>query len=290
MAEFRIGIAGWTYPPWRGVFYPEKWPQKRELEYASHKVNSIEINGTFYALQRPESFKAWEETTPEGFVFSVKGPRFITHIRRLKDAEGALANFFASGVLRLGKKLGPILWQLPPNFRYERERIESFFKQLPRDMGAAAALARKHETRMKGRAWTRASAEGRLRHAMEVRHESFENEEFIGLLREYDVGLVIADTAGKWPFMEDVTSDFVYVRLHGDEKLYASGYADEALKLWARKMKAWARGSVPKGSKLVGPGKGATSKRRDVYVYFDNDVKVHAPFDAMKLAGYVIKL
>ena len=229
MANYRIGIAGWTYPPWRGVFYPEKWPQKRELEYASHTVNSIEINGTFYALQRPESFKAWAEVTPEGFVFSVKAPRFITHIRRLKDIEGPLANFFASGVLRLGKKLGPILWQLPPNFRYERERIEGFFKLLPRDTQAAAALGRKHDEKLKGRAWTRVEGDAPLRHAMEVRHESFENEEFIALLRKYDVGLVIADTAGKWPFMEDLTSDFVYVRLHGDEELYASGYTDAAL-------------------------------------------------------------
>jgi uncharacterized protein YecE (DUF72 family) len=287
MANFRIGISGWTYAPWRGVFYPEKWPHKRELEYASRKINSIEINGTFYSLQRPESFKAWEETTPEDFVFSIKGGRFITHIRRLKDVEGPLANFFASGLLRLGKKLGPILWQLPPNFRYDRERLETFFKQLPRNTRAAAALARKHDQKTKGRAWTRAEGRAPIRHAMEVRHESFENEEFIKLLRQHNIALVIADTAGKWPFMEDVTSDFVYVRLHGDEELYASGYTNTALKEWARKMKAWARGSVPRGSKLAGPRRSAGKNRRDIYVYFDNDVKVHAPFDAMKLAGYL---
>jgi uncharacterized protein YecE (DUF72 family) len=284
MAMARIGISGWTYPPWRGVFYPEKWAQKRELEFASRQVNSIEINGTFYSLQRPSSFKAWAEATPGDFVFSVKGGRYITHVRRLKDAEGALANFFASGVLRLGDKLGPFLWQLPPNFKYDRERLEGFFKLLPRDMRAAARLARKHEPRMKGRVWMRPEENRRLRHAMEVRHASFENAEFIALLREYDVGLVIADTAGKWPFMEDVTSDFVYLRLHGDEKLYESGYTDEALKTWERKIRAWAAGKTPADAKLAGPKKGAGKGKRDVFVYFDNDVKVHAPFDAMKLA------
>jgi uncharacterized protein YecE (DUF72 family) len=285
MATFRVGISGWTYPPWRGVFYPEKWPQKRELEYASRKVNSIEINGTFYSLQRPESFKAWREATPEDFVFSVKGGRFITHIRRLKDVQGPLANFFASGILRLKEKLGPILWQLPPTFRYDRERVEGFFRQLPKDARAAAALARRHEPRLEGRAWTRAEGGRRpLRHAMEVRHASFENEEFIALLRQYNIGLVVADTAGKWPFMEDVTSDFVYVRLHGDEKLYVSGYTDAALNSWSRKMRSWAKGGTPRAAKLAGPRRAAKKGARDVFVYFDNDVKVHAPFDAMKLA------
>jgi uncharacterized protein YecE (DUF72 family) len=284
MATYRVGISGWTYPPWRGVFYPEKWPHKRELEYASRKVNSIEINGTFYSLQRPESFQAWADATPEGFVFTVKGGRFITHIRRLKEVESPLANFFASGILKLKEKLGPILWQLPPSFKYDRERLESFFRQLPKDTRAAAALARRHDDRMKGRAWTRSESRRPLRHALEVRHVSFENEEFILLLREYNIGLVVADTAGKWPFMEDVTSDFVYVRLHGDEKLYVSGYTDAALKTWARKIRAWAKGSIPAGSKLAGSRPRAQKARRDVFVYFDNDVKVHAPFDAMKLA------
>ncbi len=284
MGELRIGIAGWTYPPWRGVFYPDKWAQKRELEYASRQVNSIEINGTFYSLQRPESFHAWREATPEGFLFSVKGPRFITHMRRLQNAHGPLANFFASGVLRLKEKLGPILWQLPPTFRYDRERIEEFFRLLPRDTKAAAALAKKHEKRMSGRSWMRVEGRRPVRHAMEVRHESFENEEFIELLQAHDVALVVADTAGKWPFMEDVTSDFVYLRLHGDKKLYESGYTDGALKTWTRKVQAWARGSTPSGAKLLARRAPSRKAGRDVFVYFDNDVKVHAPFDAMKLA------
>jgi uncharacterized protein YecE (DUF72 family) len=284
MADFRIGISGWTYPPWRGVFYPEKWPQKRELEYASRQVNSIEINGTFYSLQRPESFHAWHEATPDDFVFSVKGPRFITHIRRLKDAEAPLANFFASGVLRLAEKLGPILWQLPPNFQYDREKMETFFNQLPRDTDAAASLARRHDKRLNGRVWLRAEARMPLRHALEVRHASFENDGLIKLLRAHDIALVIADTAGKWPFMEDVTSDFVYLRLHGDEKLYVSGYTDDALKSWTRKIRSWSKGATPTGAKLLGPRPSPRKAGRDIFVYFDNDVKVHAPFDAMKLA------
>ena len=284
MATFRIGISGWTYPPWRNVFYPGKWPQKRELEYASRKVNSIEINGTFYSLQRPDSFMAWEETTPDDFVFSVKGGRFITHIRRLNDVAAPLANFFASGVLALRRKLGPILWQLPPNFRYDAARIETFLKLLPRDAEAAAALARKHDRRLSGRSWMRIQENHPLRHAMEVRHDSFENEEFIALLREHHVALVIADTAGKWPFMEDITSDFVYIRLHGEEELYASGYTDDALKTWAAKIRSWSRGSTPKGARLTAPRPKAKKAGHDIFVYFDNDVKVHAPFDAMKLA------
>jgi uncharacterized protein YecE (DUF72 family) len=284
MSEVHIGISGWTYPPWRDVFYPKKWPHKRELEYASRKVDSIEINGTFYSLQRPESFQAWEQATPAGFVFAVKGGRFITHIRRLKDVETPLANFFASGVLRLREKLGPILWQLPPNFRYDRARLEIFFRLLPRDTRAADVLAGRHDRGPKAQAWSRAEGRRPLRHAMEVRHSSFENEEFITLLRKYDIGLVVADTAGKWPFMEDVTSDFVYVRLHGDEKLYVSGYTDAAIRTWARKIRAWAKGKMPADAKVVGSRPGAGKGGRDVFVYFDNDVKVHAPFDAMKLA------
>jgi uncharacterized protein YecE (DUF72 family) len=283
--RLRIGISGWTYPPWRGgTFYPEGWAQKRELEYASRQVNSIEINGTFYSLQRPKSFHAWHEATPGDFMFSVKGPRFITHLKRLKDAEAPLANFFGSGVLRLAEKLGPMLWQLPPSFVYKRETLEAFFKLLPHDTRAAAALARRHDEHLAGRAWTETDAERPVRHAMEVRHASFENPEFIALLRDYGVALVVADTAGKWPVMEDATADFVYVRLHGDEELYVSGYTDAALANWERKIRAWADGGSPPKAKLAGPPMVERSGPRDVFVYFDNDVKVRSPYDAMTLA------
>ncbi len=285
----RAGISGWTYPPWRnGTFYPKKLPHSQELAHASRQVRTIEINGTFYSLQRPESFAHWYEATPAGFVFSVKGGRFITHIRRLRDVEEPLANFFASGVLALKQKLGPILWQLPPSFRYDKERLETFFELLPHTIEAAARLAARHDAHLKHAApVSSGSSRRRLRHALEVRHDSFVNEEFIALLRKHRVALVVADTAGKWPFMEDVTSDFVYLRLHGDKKLYASGYTPAALKKWAAKVKAWARGTTPAASKLIAPKARERKSGRDVFVYFDNDVKVHAPFDAMALAKKV---
>ena len=281
----RIGISGWNYPPWRGgTFYPKGWPQKRELEYASRQVSSIEINGTFYSLQRPESFRAWYEATPENFVFAVKGGRFITHRKRLKDVRTPLANFFASGLLRLEEKLGPILWQLPPNFRYDRDRLVAFFSLLPRDSRHAASLARKHDERLRGRSWTRTAENRPLRHALEVRHPSFENPDFIALLRAHDIAIVVADTAGKWPLIEDTTSTFVYVRLHGDEELYVSGYTPQALERWARKIAAWSSGRTPATTRLLAR-RPSPAASRDVFVYFDNDVKVHAPFDAMTLAN-----
>jgi len=282
MTDVRIGISGWNYAPWRGTFFPPKLVQREELEYASRMVRSIEINGTFYSLQRPESYGHWHDRTPEDFVFSVKAPRFITHIKRLKNIEAPLANFFASGVLRLGKKLGPILWQLPPSFHYDAERLADFFARLPHDTHAAAALAREHDDAVK-QIWLEPGAKRKLRHALEVRHESFQQQEFIALLREHRVALVVADTAGKWPFMEDVTSDLVYVRLHGDAELYVSGYTDSALEEWARKIRAWREGGNPSGAKLTAePAPRAAG--RDVFAYFDNDVKTHAPFDAMTLA------
>ena len=156
-AEIRIGISGWTYAPWRGTFFPKGLKQRDELAYASRKVNSIEINGTFYSLQRPESYASWHDQTPEGFVFSVKAPRFITHILRLKEVRTPLANFLASGVLRLGDKLGPLLWQLPPSYAYDRERMEEFFRLLPRTTGQAAALARQHDAHVRHGSWTNSS-------------------------------------------------------------------------------------------------------------------------------------
>jgi uncharacterized protein YecE (DUF72 family) len=284
VGDIRIGISGWRYPPWRGPFYPRRWPQARELEYASRRVGSVEINGSFYSLQHPDSYRAWRDATPDDFVFAVKGGRFITHMKRLADVERPLANFFASGVLRLGPKLGPILWQLPPSFRFDPERLTAFFRLLPRDTVAAAALARRHDRRVTGRAWMRTDARRPLRHALEVRHESFVDPRFVELLRRWRIALVVADTAGTWPAMEDVTADFVYVRLHGDAELYVSGYTDVALSSWARRVRAWARGRAPANPRLVAPPAPFQPGGRDVFVYFDNDVKVRAPFDAMALA------
>lgn len=278
----RIGISGWRYAPWRGRFYPDGLPQDKELAYASHQVCTVEINGTFYSLQRPEFFVHWRDETPGGFVFAVKGPRFITHTLRLRDIEEPLANFFASGVLALREKLGPFLWQLPPSLPWDAGRIEPFLRLLPRDTEAAARLARRHGARMKGRSLTRTDARRPLRHAVEIRHPSFACPEFVAALRRHGVALVTADTAGKWPLLEDATADFAYIRLHGDKALYSSGYSAQAIADWARRIDAWSRGATPRGARLAGPRQQPTGPR-DVYCYFDNDVKVMAPRDARAL-------
>jgi uncharacterized protein YecE (DUF72 family) len=283
--QTRIGISGWTYGPWRGVFYPGDLPQKRELEFASRQFNSIEINGSFYSLQRPSSFQAWYEATPDDFVFSVKGGRFITHMKKLKDVETPLANFMASGVLALKEKLGPILWQFPPGFAFNEQRFRDFFELLPTTTTDAAKLAKKHDARLEGRSWTKNDADRPIRYAVEIRHNSFKAAAFIKLLRKYNVALVLADTAGKWPYMEDVTADFIYARLHGDEELYVSGYSDTALDWWAARLKAWQCGDEPSDATRVIDKNARACKNRDVYVYFDNDAKVKAPFDALGLAA-----
>ena len=285
-ARIRIGISGWTYPSWRGVFYPKGLPHRLELAYASRRFSSIEINGTFYSLQKPASFQRWYEETPEGFSFAVKGGRFITHMKKLNEVGTPLANFFASGLLVLREKLGPILWQLPASFPFDEARLERFFDQLPRDTESAARLASRHDHRVAGRVWTAVDATRPIRHAVEVRHESFRTARFIRLLRRQDIALVFADAVG-WPYIEDVTADFVYLRLHGSEELYASGYDDAALDEWARRVRAWAAGGQPADARRTVTESPAPS-RRDVYVYFDNDAKVRAPFDAMNLAQRLI--
>jgi uncharacterized protein YecE (DUF72 family) len=261
----RVGISGWTYRPWRGDFYPTGLRQKDELAYAAERMSSIEINGSFYSLQRPESYRAWRDRTPDGFVFALKGGRFITHMKKLADVEQPLANFFASGPLALGDKLGPVLWQLPPTLGYDAGRLERFFDLLPRTSAEAAALAAAHDERVDGRAWTEALGDRPIRHALEVRHDTFLDRGFLDLLRRRDVAVVVADTAGRWPLLREVTADFAYVRLHGDTELYTSGYGDQALDEWAALVRSWAEQGT------------------DVYVYFDNDAKVRAPFDAMAL-------
>lgn len=286
-ADVRIGISGWTYAPWRGVFYPKGLAQSRELAYAASTFRSIEINGTFYGLQRPESFAAWAAATPDDFVFAVKGSRFITHLLRLRQVETPLANFFASGLLKLGPKLGPMLWQFPANFSFDRERLEPFLALLPHDTDAAATLARRHDHRLKGRAVLKADAPRRLRHAIEIRSESFRTPAFIDLLRAHDVALVCAD-AVEWPRLMDLTSDFAYCRLHGSEELYASGYDDAALDAWATRVASWATGGEPADAERIGGH--APRKKRDVFVYFDNDAKVRAPVDAQGLKQRVDRL
>jgi len=281
--KVRIGISGWTYGGWRGSFYPSRLRHSDELPYASLQVDTIEINGTHYSLQRPDSFARWHDETPEGFVFAVKGSRFITHLKQLRDIETPLANFFASGVLRLEEKLGPFLWQFSPRFKFDAERLESFFALLPTDTQTAAALAERHDQRLSGRAWTRTERRRDLRHAIEIRHPSFLDPAFVALLRRHRVALVFADSVA-WPYAEDLTADFVYLRLHGSEELYTSGYSDEALDHWAARIRLWARGLEPNDARLIAPETRAPRHNaRDVYVYFDNDAKVRAPVDARSL-------
>lgn len=283
----RIGISGWRYGPWRGVFYPKGLAQRAELAYAARIFPSIEINGTFYSLQRPECFEQWYHATPPEFVFAVKGSRYITHMLRLLDAEAALANFFAQGLFNLREKLGPILWQFPANFRFDSDRLAHFFRLLPRDTAQALDLARRRDQRLRGRARLAIDAARPLRHAIEIRHESFLDPAFVRLLRRHRIALVVADTAGQFPYKEDVTADFVYMRLHGDTELYASGYGDRALRRWAARVLAWSEGSQPADAHLIAPDTTPARRARDVYCYFDNDAKVKAPFDAANLARRV---
>lgn len=277
----RIGVSGWTYPPWRGHFYPKGLLQKNELTYASGQFPSLEINSTFYSLQKPDIFARWREATPDGFVFAVKAPRFITHVRRLRDVEAPLANFFASGVLRLGPKLGPLLWQFPPNFRFDAALMRDFLTLLPKDTLAAAKQATGHDERLAGRVWTRTDARRAMRHAVEIRHDSFRDPAFIDLLRQHDVALVCADTV-KWPRLMDLTSDFAYCRLHGSVELYRSGYGDAELGRWAGRIRAWASGRPMRDGEFADEAAGPL-RPRDVFLFFDNTDKRLAPENAATL-------
>jgi len=265
----RIGISGWTYAPWRKVFYPPGLRQADELAFASREFPPLEINGSFYSLMRPESYRAWHDRVPDDFVFAVKGGRFITHMLRLRNVKTALANFFASGLLCLGHKLGPVLWQLPPSLRFEPDVLRRFCDLLPRTTAAVERLARQHDARLDGRSVVDATT-GNLpvRHTLEVRHPSFADPRYVELLREYGVASCVADSAGLYPMIEDLTADFAYARLHGKKRLYVSGYSPKDLAPWAERVRRWRQSG-------------------DVFVYFDNDVKVRAPYDARNLARLV---
>jgi uncharacterized protein YecE (DUF72 family) len=287
--RIRIGISGWRYEPWRGVFYPDDLPQRLELRYASSIFPTIEINGSFYSLQRPTSWRQWYAETPDDFLFAVKGPRFITHMLRLRDVEVPLANFLASGVLALREKLGPILWQFPPNLKFDPARFADFITLLPTTTAEALKLARRRNTsRMRGRSVLAVDAVRPLRHAMEIRNDSFLDERFIRLLREHNVALVIAETARLWPMLRDVTADFMYLRLHGDQEIYRSGYRAPAIARWAQRIEQWNAGDepvrLPEGAVRVTKPAPAAPAGREIFCYFDNtDVKLRAPRDAQSL-------
>lgn len=270
MGEIRIGVSGWNYPEWRGVVYPKGLVQRRELEYLGARLNSIEINGTFYSLQSPRSFQKWVEETPEDLIFAVKGSKFITHQKRLRDIRIPLANFFGSGLLALGRKLGPILWQFAPWFRYDAEVIEEFLQLLPKTAAEAAKLAEKNTIKDPKKASSELIANVNLKYAFEPRHESFFTSEFGDLLHKYNAAFAVADTAGKYDSGDEPTADHVYIRLHGGEQLYVSDYRDNELDKWAKRIRKLQK--RPDGLK------------RDVYVYFDNTIAGHAYFDAIYLA------
>ena len=272
MSSQWVGTSGWRYPSWRHDFYPDGLPQRRELEYLGQTFNSVEINGSFYSLQRPSAYRTWADQTPERFTFAVKGSRFITHMLRLRDVRPALANFFASGVLLLGQKLGPVLWQLPERATFDRELMEAFSASLPKTLAEAAVLAAQHDDRIKNVEIPDVRSDQTIRYALEARHPSFDTDEAAAALRRHGIALVTADTAGRWPLMTRSTADFVYVRLHGSRELYTSGYTRAELERWA----TLAREAAGRGRKNRTP--------RDIYVYFDNDAEGHAPFDALAMA------
>lgn len=265
-----IGVSGWRYAGWRGDFYPAGLRQRDELRYVAERMTSAEINGSFYSLQRPSSYATWAAETPEDFVFAVKGGRYITHMKQLRDVAVPLANFFASGVLALGRRLGPILWQLPPRMAFDPDRIGGFLAQLPRTHAEVAELAAHHDDKLADDRVLLHLADDvapgtAVRHAVEPRHESFRSDEAHSLLAEHDVAMVIADSAGTWPTMPDATSSLRYVRLHGEQQLYTSAYTDESLDRWAAQCDEWLTAGL------------------DVHVYFDNDAHGHAPHDAVRL-------
>lgn len=264
MTEVHIGTSGWKYPEWRRKFYPQGLRQDDELQYLSRQVNSAEINGSFYSLQSPQRYATWAEQTPDGFTFAVKGSRYVTHIKRLAEPEVTLANFFASGPLALGAKTGPFLWQLAHNTVFHPDRVEKFLATLPTTAAAAAALAAASDH--VEQPFTDVPAPGPLRHAIEVRHESFRDPAFLAMLRAHNVALVCADTADRFPYFEDVTADFVYLRLHGPKRLYYGSYRPDLIGTWARRIRLW------------------LDQGLDAYVYFDNTAGGAAPEDAIALA------
>ena len=266
MSEVRVGVSGWRYASWRGDFYPEGLVQRRELEYVASQMSSVELNGSFYSLQRPSTYRRIVDSTPDDFPVAVKGSRYITHMLQLAGVETALANFLASGVLALGEQLGPMLWQLPARTAYDEQRLAGFFDLLPRTTGAAAELAQRHDDKLADdRVVTECAVDRPIRHVLEARHRSFGDRAALDLLEKHEVALAASDSPGAWPYFEERTADLMYVRLHGHTELYASGYSSRSLDRWAEKIRAWCADGL------------------DVYVYFDNDARGHAPHDAVAL-------
>ncbi len=260
--KIRIGVGGWTFEPWRGAFYPDDLPQKRELEHASRKLTSIEVNGTYYGSQKPETFAKWHDETPDDFVFALKAPRFATNRRVLAEAGASIERFFAGGVMELKDKLGPINWQFMATKKFDPDDFGAFLKLLPK------------------------SVEGRaIRHVVEVRNDSFKSPDFIALAREHGVAVVIAGDSA-FPQIADITAPFVYARIMGTDEAEANGYADAALDRWSKRARAWAAGKTAEGLETVAGGK-ADKVARDVYLYVISGAKVRNPAAAMALIARV---
>lgn len=281
MGRIRVGLSGWNYDAWRGDFYPADLPKTRHLAYAADRMGSIEVNGTFYGLVSAKTFRSWRDTVPRGMPLAIKGSRFITHNKKLRDVDSALANFFAQGVLELDDRLGPLLWQLSPNLHQDLSRLEAFLDLLPHDTDAAAALARRHDDRITEPAFGPGTTH-RLRHVLEVRHESWLTEDLVRLVRDHGVALAFSHAA-TFPYVEEVTAGFVYVRLHGPEEVYGSAYGEARLRRWADRIRRWHAGEEPDDARRITDRVPPRRKERDVYVYFDNDMGGHAPREAVAL-------
>jgi uncharacterized protein YecE (DUF72 family) len=257
--QIRVGVGGWNFPPWRGVFYPKDLAHAKELSYAATRLTSIEINSTFYGSQKPESFRKWARETPDGFVFSVKGPRFATNRRVLAEAGDSIDRFLGSGVTELGDRLGPLLWQFAPTKKFDPTDFRAFLELLPANHAGRA-----------------------LRHVIEVRHDSFLVPEFVALLREFNLAVVYSEH-DSYPEIADATGDFVYLRLQKGKDTIATGYPPKELDAWAKRLASFAQGGVPKDLPQVDPNNVAKAKPRDVFAYVIHEGKVRAPAAAMAL-------
>jgi uncharacterized protein YecE (DUF72 family) len=276
-----VGTSGWVYPHWRGRFYPNDLAAKKWLRFAAERFDALEVNTTFYGSARPTTFAGWlaevRDLVPSGFRFAIKGSRFITHIKRLRDVEQPLANFFSMGLLGLGAALGPILWQLPPQLAYDEDRLEVFLSLLPRTAGKAQRLGNRHDERFAGRADPSRGpglpARAPLLYAIEPRHPSFGGDRFLDLCRAHDVAAVVADLAGRHVPIDRVTSSLAYLRLHGSRKRYASKYSVDEIEAWRDRILRY----IAAGA-------------RQVHVYFDNDGHAHAAHDAIALGRSLVEL
>jgi uncharacterized protein YecE (DUF72 family) len=264
-----VGVSGWSYRSWRGQFYPPGLRQADELAFVGERLGTVELNASFYSLRRPENYLAWRDQMPDGGVVSVKAGRYITHVRRLRDARQAVANFLASGVLALGPRLGPILWQLPPNMTFDPDVLDSFLSLLPHRPDDVVALASEHDERLAERAHLSCTGIEQVRHALELRHPSFSDARVARIAERHGVALVATDAPALWPRVWQPSSDLIYCRLHGPTQLYRGSYDEDHLGVWAERLAA-----------------GAASGH-DVLAYFNNDADGCAPYDALALAALI---